>query len=146
MTRHGIREGQGDRYTPRSSYNPPAMGLPQPSLSVVIPTHDTRELTLACLASLYRSAVPGMEVIVVDDASGDGTTEAVRERFPAAIVLRHEAAQRFTRAANAGLARAQGEILLLLNSDTEVEPGGLAELIAVFHREPELGIAGALLH
>ncbi|MBW8876538.1 MAG: glycosyltransferase family 2 protein [Acidobacteria bacterium] len=122
------------------------MAVPQSSLSIVIPTHDTRELTLACLASLFRSPAPGMEVIVVDDASGDGTAEAVRERFPEAIVLRHEAAERFTRAANAGLARAQGEILLLLNSDTEVEPGGLAELIAVFNREPELGIAGALLH
>ena len=122
------------------------MESPRCPLSVVIPTHDTQELTLACLGSLFRSAVPGMEVIVVDDASRDGTAEAVRERFPAAIVLRHEAAERFTRAANAGLGRAQGEILLLLNSDTEVEPGGLAGLIAVFGQEPELGIAGALLH
>jgi GT2 family glycosyltransferase len=87
-----------------------------------------------------------MEVIVVDDASRDGTTEAIRERFPAATVERHETAERFTRAANRGLARAQGEILLLLNSDTELEQKGLEDLLAVFAREPELGIAGALLH
>jgi GT2 family glycosyltransferase len=115
-------------------------------LSIVIPTHDTRELTLACLASLFRSPVAGMEVIVVDDASRDGTAEAVRERFPAVFVRRHETAERFTRAANRGLARAQGEILLLLNSDTEIEPGGLVRLLAVFEQEAELGIAGALLH
>jgi GT2 family glycosyltransferase len=116
------------------------------SLSIVVPTHDTRDLTLACLASVFHSPVAGMEVLVVDDASRDGTAEAVRELFPTVLVERHETPERFTRAANGGLARAQGEILLLLNSDTEVEDGGLAGLLAVFEREPELGIAGALLH
>lgn len=122
------------------------MDSSRPCLSIVIPTHDTRELTLACLASLFRSPVAGMEIIVVDDASRDGTAAAVRERFSAATVLRHGTAERFTRAANEGLARAKGEILLLLNSDTEVAAGGLAKLMAVFEGEPELGIAGALLH
>jgi GT2 family glycosyltransferase len=120
--------------------------IPRPHLSIVIPTHDTRELTLACLASLFASPLAGMEVIVVDDASGDGTAAAVRERFPEVTVLRHETPERFTRSANRGLARARGEILLLLNSDTEVVPGGLAALPEVFGREPELGIAGGLLH
>jgi len=115
-------------------------------LSVVIPTHGTQELTLASLASLFQSPVAGMEVIVVDDASGDGTAEAVRERFSQVKVLRHETAERFTRAANEGLAQADAEILLLLNSDTEVEAGSLAGLITVFEGNPELGIAGALLH
>jgi N-acetylglucosaminyl-diphospho-decaprenol L-rhamnosyltransferase len=117
-----------------------------PALSIVIPTHDTRELTLRCLDSLFASPVPGMEVILVDDASGDGTGEAARERFPKVAVLRNEEAARFTRSANRGLAGAGGEILLLLNSDTEVEAGGLARLLEAFAREPELGIAGALLH
>src|SRR3954469_24449714 len=122
------------------------MDFSGPRLSIVIPTHDTRDLTLACLASLFLAPFTGMEVLVVDDASRDGTAEAITERFPAATVLRHETAERFTRAANAGLARAKGEILLLLNSDTEVEPDGLVRLMKVFEQEPELGIAGALLH
>ena len=120
--------------------------IPAPPLSIVIPTHDTRDLTLACLASLFASPLSGMEVILVDDASGDGTAEAVRERFPDVTVLRNETPERFTRAANRGLARARGEILLLLNSDTEVEPRGLAALPEVFEQEPELGIVGGLLH
>lgn len=118
----------------------------RPPLSIVIPTHGTRDLALACLASLSRSPVPGMETIVVDDASGDGTAEAVQERFPHVAVLRNAEPQRFTRSANLGLAQTGGEILLLLNSDTEVEPGGLAALVEVFAQEPRLGIAGALLH
>jgi len=115
-------------------------------LSIVVPTRDTLELTLRCLASLYASPTPGMEVIVVDDASSDGTAEAARQRHPEILVLRHETPMRFTRSANLGLERAGGEILLLLNSDTEVVPGGLQRLVEIFAQRPELGIAGALLH
>src|SRR4051812_39236401 len=117
-----------------------------PPLSIVVPTHDTREITLRCLDSLFASPLAGMEVILVDDASRDGTAEAVRERYPEVTVLRHEEPRRFTRSANEGLARARGELLLLLNSDTEVAPGALARLAALFSEEPRLGIAGALLH
>jgi N-acetylglucosaminyl-diphospho-decaprenol L-rhamnosyltransferase len=117
-----------------------------PPLSIVIPTHDTRELTLRCLASLADSSVPDVEIILVDDASRDGTAKAARAAHPETVVLRNESSLRFTGSANRGLARASGEILLLLNSDTEVEAGGLERLVAAFRAEPELGVAGALLH
>jgi len=120
--------------------------IPRPPLSIVIPTHGTRDLVLRCLESLAAAPVAGQEVIVVDDASRDGTAEAVAQSHPEVTVLRNEEPLRFTRSANLGLARAGGEILLLLNSDTEVAPGGLAGLAGVFAGEPRLGIAGALLH
>jgi N-acetylglucosaminyl-diphospho-decaprenol L-rhamnosyltransferase len=120
--------------------------IPRPPLSIVIPTHGTRDLVLRCLESLAAAPVAGQEVIVVDDASRDGTAEAVEQSHPAVTVLRNEEPLRFTRSANLGLARAGGEILLLLNSDTEVAPGGLASLAGVFASGPRLGIAGALLH
>lgn len=118
----------------------------RPKLSIVIPTHGTRELTLRCLDSLARSHVEGVEIIVVDDASRDGTAEAAAERHPEVVVLRNEAAAGFTRSANSGMARARGELLLLLNSDTEMEPEGLVRLIDLFAAEPRLGVAGAALH
>ena len=118
---------------------------PRPPLSVVVPTHDTRELTLACLAALARQDLPGLEVILVDDASSDGTSEAVAGLHPAVRVLRVEPAAGFTRAANLGLRAARGEILLLLNSDTEVDPGGLAALLAAFAADPGLGALGGAL-
>jgi hypothetical protein len=126
--------------------------MTSPPLSVVIPTHDTRELTLACVRSLAAAGLPEMEVIVVDDGSRDGTAEALAERPPRyprhlkITVLRQETPVRFTRAANAGLARAGGEILLLLNSDTEVAPGALDAMLDAFRRDPKLGAAGAVLH
>jgi GT2 family glycosyltransferase len=116
-------------------------------LSVVIPTHDTRELTLRCVASLAAAApAEPMQIIVVDDASADGTAEALAAAHPAVEVLRLSPAAGFTRAANHGLARARGDVLLLLNSDTEVEPGGFAILLGAFDRDPRLGAAGAMLH
>jgi GT2 family glycosyltransferase len=119
---------------------------PGPLLSVIIPTHDTRQLTFACLGSLERQGRSALEVIVVDDASSDGTCEAISLSHPAVRLLRSEHPLGFTRAANRGLAAARGEILLLLNSDTEVDPGGLDALLNAFTSDPELGAAGGMLH
>lgn len=119
-----------------------------PTLSVVIPSHDTRDLTLACLGSLDRLAGPGtsLEVLVVDDGSADGTAEAIAASHPEVMVVRSDPPAGFTRAANLGLARAHGDLLLLLNSDTEIEEGAAEALLGAFAGEPRLGIAGAALH
>jgi N-acetylglucosaminyl-diphospho-decaprenol L-rhamnosyltransferase len=117
-----------------------------PRLSIVIPTRDTRELTLACLRSLAPQATPReAEVLVVDDASRDGTDEAIAREFPAVRRLRFPTPRRFTAAANRGLGEAAGEVLLLLNSDTEVTPGGLEALLAALAADLGLGVAGGRL-
>ncbi len=112
---------------------------------MVIPSRDTAELTLSCLAALEAAAYPELEILLVDDGSTDGTEERVRARFPAVRVLSHETPRGFTHAANLGLGAARGEILLLLNSDTEIEPPALAALAAAFAADHRLGIAGARL-
>jgi N-acetylglucosaminyl-diphospho-decaprenol L-rhamnosyltransferase len=139
---------------------PVRVSAPPPTLSIVVPTRDTRELTLACLAAVRRAAGaagagesggggwavgPPPQVILVDDASGDGTAEAARLRHPDLVVLQTPAPVGFTRAANLGLAAAAGDVVLLLNSDTEIAPGALAALAAAFAAEPRLGAAGAAL-
>jgi GT2 family glycosyltransferase len=116
------------------------------ALSVVVPTRDTRALTLACLAAI-ANASPDVhcETIVVDDGSHDDTAEHIRARFPRVRLIRHDRASGFTAAANAGLRAASGSLLLLLNSDTEVQPGGLRALVTAFDRHARLGVAGAQL-
>jgi len=114
-------------------------------LSLVIPTRDTRDITLRCLEKAAPLIAQGAELVVVDDGSRDGTAEAVRERFPGAKVLVNAEARRFGASANRGLAEAGGEILLLLNSDTEVDAPTVAAMAAAFDREPRLGAAGAEL-
>jgi GT2 family glycosyltransferase len=112
-------------------------------LSVIVPTHDTRELTLRCLESLQPLAARGAEVILVDDASGDGTAAAARARFGWVRVLVNAPARGFAASANRGLAEAQGELLLLLNSDTEVSDVGAMQ--DAFRADARLGAAGASL-
>ncbi len=117
-------------------------------LSVVVPTKDTRDLTLGCLGSVTAATLPegtGLEIVVVDDGSSDGTESAVHARFPAARVVRRGRSGGFTIAANEGMAEASGELLLLLNSDAEVEPGALVALVRAFDADPRLGIAGGYL-
>ncbi|HEX2164914.1 MAG TPA: glycosyltransferase family 2 protein, partial [Thermoanaerobaculia bacterium] len=122
-----------------------AVGFSPASLAVIVPTHDTRELTLRAVdCALAAGAAPG-RVVVVDDGSHDGTAAALAARFPGVRVLRNEAAEGFTRAANRGAAASDGDPVLLLNSDTEVAPDGLARLAAAFAARPRLGIAGGHL-
>lgn len=116
-----------------------------PTLSVVIPTHDTRELTLRCLDSVLRAGAEPGRIVVVDDGSRDGTAEALVARSAAVRVLRNSTAQGFTRAANRGVAASDGDLVLLLNSDTEIGEEGLRRLVAAFLRRSDLGIGGALL-
>ncbi len=118
-------------------------------LSVVIPTHNTREVTLRCVQSVQTAAARWTsEIVVVDDGGSDGTAEEI-ERLsvgsPRLRMLRHETAQGFTAAANRGLAEARGRIVLLLNSDTEITEDGLVRLLEAFERDAHLGIAGGEL-
>lgn len=116
-------------------------------LSVVVPTFDTAELTARCVSSALERLPPGGELIVVDDASTDGTAERLATAFPTVHVERAPVNRGFSAAANRGVALASGEIVLLLNSDTRVLDGAFDALLAAFAADPRLGVAGAqLLH
>jgi len=116
-----------------------------PRLSVVVPTHDTRELTRRCFHALAAARPPSCELVLVDDGSRDGTAEAVAREHPDVRIVRLAGPSGFAAAAGAGLAVASGEILWLLNSDTEVEPDAPCALLEAFDRNPWLGVAGAEL-
>jgi GT2 family glycosyltransferase len=114
-------------------------------LSVIVPTHQTRELTLRCLAALWLCNPQPHEVIVVDNGSTDNTAHSVLRKYPRHIVVHLPDNEGFSAAANHGMARASGDLLLLLNSDTEVKASALGAVYEAFARDPRLGIAGAAL-
>lgn len=109
--------------------------------------NDGREYLLECLAAIGRFGAPGAEseVLVLDNASTDGSVEAVRERFPEAQVIALEKKQ--GKAANDSLLmeRAKGEFCLMLNEDTELKPGCADALLQAMKADPKAGAAGAQL-
>jgi GT2 family glycosyltransferase len=114
-----------------------------PKVSVVIVSFNTREDLLGCLASLEHAPKERIEeVVVVDNASGDGSVEAVGRLYPQVRVLANPENVGFARANNQGLRASCGRYVLFLNSDAELRPGALEALSATLERCPEVGIAG----
>lgn len=85
------------------------------------------------------------ELWIVDNASTDGSADMVAREFPEAHLVRSDANVGFARANNLALARASGEILLLLNPDTELPERALEALMAAFERNPRAGAVGLAL-
>lgn len=118
-----------------------------PTIAVVVVSYETRDLTLRCAESaLVHGAVPGhaTRVVVVDNASSDGTANSLRERFGARVdVVANERNVGFGEAANLGAARVVGAAwVLVLNADTELAPGALAALVAAGEAHRDAAVLG----
>lgn len=114
-----------------------------PDVSVIIVNWNARDYLLKCLGSL-RSGLGSLEaeVIVVDNASSDGSAAAVRERFPEARVLEQSENLGFARANNIGMRESSGEYLCLVNSDVVVLDGCLEALRKFLGSLPRAALAG----
>lgn len=115
-------------------------------LSVVIVSWNVCEPLRACLSALREdgSGCVG-EVFVVDNASSDGTAEAVAAEFPEVRLTRNRENLGFARACNQALRVATGDFVCLLNPDTEVCPGALGDLVDFMETHPTAGAAGPCL-
>jgi GT2 family glycosyltransferase len=116
-----------------------------PHVSVIVVAHDVRDEVLACLASIEEHAgTLQAEVVLVDNASRDGTAESVAERFPGVEVV-SLARNVGVAARNAGLRRARGRLRMFLDSDARLTAGALPELVAYLDAHPEAGLVGPKL-
>lgn len=116
-------------------------------LSVVIVTWNTRELLRACLASLQADQVSlrGREVIVVDNASADGTVAMVAAEFPWVRLLANDENRNYAAGNNQGLKLASGRDVLLLNPDTELPAGAIDRLVRFLEEHPQAGAVSPAL-
>jgi N-acetylglucosaminyl-diphospho-decaprenol L-rhamnosyltransferase len=115
-------------------------------LDVVIVAYRSRELLRGCLASLREHpARIGMRVIVVDNASGDGTVEMVRSEYPEVDLIASTTNLGFAAATNLGVHRGTAPYLLALNPDTAVTAGALDTVIATMEAHPEAAVVGPRL-
>lgn len=115
-----------------------------PSVDVVVPTYERRDLIAECLTRLREQTVPH-RAIVVDDGSRDSTAEFVRERHPEAHVLALPGNVGFARAVNAGIRAGSGEAIVLLNNDVFCGPEFLEHAVAPLHSDPNVGMVAPLL-
>ena len=123
----------------------PRAGRKQPQISIIIPTKDRPDLIGRCLNSIFdRTTYPDFEVVVVDNGSTDPAALAAIDRYG---VTRVDFPQKFnfSRANNLGIAAATGEILVLLNNDTEIcEPDWLDQMLSLLD-DPDVAAVGPLL-
>ncbi len=121
----------------------------KPVISVVVVSWNTCAYLHKCLHSIYGTLgalQPGqVEVIVVDNASVDGSVEMVLKQYPQVLLIRNQENVGFARANNQAIKGSRGRYILLLNSDTEGHPGALQALVEFMDAHPRAGACGARL-
>ena len=110
------------------------------TISVVIPSWNGVKLLPPCLDSLRAQTYAEMEVIVIDSASTDETVALVRRDYPEVRLFPMTVNRGFTGAVNEGIAKAQGELVAVLNQDIEVDPQWLEELAHTAAAHPQAGV------
>lgn len=110
-------------------------------LSVIVVSYNTAALTCDCLASV-SAAAGEKEVLVVDNASRDGSSEAIRARFPGVRLIANADNRGFGAANNQALPLCRGRHLFFLNPDTQVAPDAFVRALAFMEAHPEVGLAG----
>lgn len=117
---------------------------PQPQVSIIVPVYGNLDLTLQCLAAIAEAPTAvGYEVIVVDDASPDGSAD-VLAKVAGITLIKNTVNSGYLRTTNIGAARSSAEYVVLLNNDTEVTAGWLDALVRAA-QDPSVGAVGASL-
>jgi GT2 family glycosyltransferase len=122
----------------------------KPRVVIIVLNWNGKELTLACIDSLMQSTYENASILLVDNASNDGTIEAVRDRFGEAVeIIRNDSNLGFARGNNVGIEAAlrnDAEFIMLLNNDTVVDATLVTSLVDAMTRSPGVGIAGPKIY
>ena len=112
-------------------------------LSIVIVSFNTKDILQECLQKALKACTKlDSEIIVIDNASRDGSADMVAERFPTVKLIRNEINAGFGAANNIGFKMAQGRYLVLLNSDAFIEPDTFEKIIPRMEANQQIGLAG----
>ena len=117
-----------------------------PELSIIVVSYNTKDVLRKALTKVYsQDQYEDYEVIVVDNASHDGSADMVEQEFPNARTIRSPVNGGFAAGNNLGLKYASGEFVLLLNSDAYVFNESLRRSVDFMNSNPEVGIMGPQL-
>ena len=113
-----------------------------PTVSIIVVSFNTKQMTLDCLRSVYEQTRTPFELIVIDNASADGSADAIAEAFPDVALLRETDNHGFAKANNIASEWATGEFILLLNPDTVVLDNAIDKLVDFARAKPDAKIWG----
>jgi hypothetical protein len=123
------------------------MSTVRPLISIITLNWNTTSVTCDLLHSIREhNTYQNIEVIVVDNASATDPTNAFREAYPGAKIIRNAENRGFSGGNNAGLREAAGDYFFIVNNDTEFTPGLLEGLLDVFELHPDAGVASPKFH
>lgn len=117
-----------------------ALVMNQPRLTIILVTWNGWDDTRRCLDSIFASPTADYEVLVFDNASADGTPDKIERLFPSVRLVRSGENIGHTRGVNRAVAMARADVVLLLDSDTQLEPDAITLLLAFLDRRPDVGL------
>jgi len=120
----------------------------QPLVSIVILTYDNRAFIVECLQCAIDQTYHSLEIIVVDQASGDGTRDLVRQDFPQVRLIQNDRNTGFAAGMNRGICASTGEYVFLLNSDFFLEPAFVSNAVEQFRTiaDDRLGMLASIVY
>jgi len=122
--------------------------MPQSLVHIVILNWNLKDDTAECVASVLDSGYPNFRVLVVDNASADGSVDYLRRSFPTIEIIANPTNLGFAAGNNVGIRHAlsaQADYVLLLNNDTTVDEAMLSELVACAEADPAIGIVAPMV-
>ncbi|MGB1251160.1 MAG: glycosyltransferase family 2 protein [Candidatus Promineifilaceae bacterium] len=111
--------------------------------SIIIPHWNGKQHLDDCLTALRNQTFRNFEILLVDNGSTDGSQAYIRETFPEVMLIELAENRGFTGACHAGWKASRGDLIILLNNDTEVDTNWLSEVVGAFGRYPEAGIVAS---
>ena len=111
-------------------------------VSIVIVNYNVKDLILTCIRSLYQfcDSIGGLEIIVIDNQSIDGSCQAIRTEFPDVILMENSENEGFPKANNQGFSIAKGDYIFMLNPDTEFQENSIEKLRQFLEDNKSVGI------
>lgn len=111
-----------------------------PLVSVLVVTYNQQKYTKECLDSLRQQQYPNIEIIVVDNASKDGTQSFIQKSYPEIKLIQNKENQYFAEGNNIGYRNSKGKYIFLLNNDAYIEKNVISKLVAYLEDNPKVGI------
>ena len=111
--------------------------ISQPLVTIIILNYNAGQLLFDCCESIFKTDYSNFEIIVVDNASMDGSHKKCKKKFEKIRLIENKENLGYCEGNNVGIQNAKGDFIVILNPDTTVEPNWLSELLSVYNKYGE---------